>query len=392
MLDEDIRRLVQAILEYNTWLSTLENSKRRREQYVHVLIEFLIFTLHRETPWKDMFSFDTLRGFRKHSNGLQGAGAALMSFSRYLYEKGLIPEPLTIPNHQVPLPDIYEQYLLYLQEEKVVCDVNIKRSRRVLASLHEHLEHHGIGLGDLRIEHLDAFLAKLEKPLSTTTQRQYRKKMREFLKYLYDRKVLERELAHLLVRRPVFNQPKPPRFLRDHEIKKLFNSIPLDTPAQIRTYTMLMLAYSLGLRPGEIRQITLDDILFQRAELTIPRRKTKKPVVIPIPDKTLKAIGLYVQKVRPDTQYRELFLSLVKPYRPISTAIVMDCISKTMNAAGLSASAYSLRHTYAQRLLRMGQSIFDIKEMMGHKCIQSTQRYLHIDTEIMRKVLLNEIL
>jgi integrase/recombinase XerD len=392
MLDEDIKKLLQAILDYSAWLSTAENSKRRREHYTHVLIEFLIFTVHREIPWKDVFLLDTLRGFQKNSNGLQGAGSALMSLSRYLYEKGRIPEPLTIPNHQIPLPDIYEQYLLYLQEEKAACDGNIKTSRRVLASLHGYLEHHGIALGAIKIEYLDAFLAKLNKPLSTTTRRDYRRKIREFLKYLYDRKVLERELAHLVVGPPVFNQLKPPRFLRDDEIKKLFNSIPLDTNAHIRTYTMLMLAYSLGLRPGEIRQITLDDISFQKAELTIPIRKNKHPAVMPLPEKTLKAIVLYVQKVRPKTHYRELFLTLVKPYRPICTAIVPDCISKTMKAAGLSASAYSLRHSYAQRLLCMGHSIFDIKEMMGHKCIQSTQHYLHIDTEMMRKVLLNETL
>jgi len=30
--------------------------------------------------------------------------------------------------------------------------------------------------------------------------------------------------------------------------------------------------------------------------------------------------------------------------------------------------------------------------MMGHQNIQSTQRYLHIDTEQMRKVLFNETL
>jgi integrase/recombinase XerD len=390
MLDEDVRRLVQAILDYSAWLSTVKNAKRRRNQYIHVLIEFLIFTLHRETPWKDTFSFDTLREFRKHSNGLKGASASLMSLSRHLYEKGLIPQPLTIPNHQIPLPDISEQYILYLHQEKATGDG--KTSRRVLASLHEYLGHHSIGLDDLRIEHLDAFLAELEKPLSKTTQRQYRKKLREFLQYLYDRKVLEKDLAHLLVRRPVFNQAKPPRFLRDNEIKKLFHSIPLDTPSQIRTYTMLMLAYSLGLRPDEIRQITLDDISFQEAELAIPIRKNKNPAVMPLPEKTLKAIVLYVQKVRPESCYRELFLTLVKPYRPICNAVVPDCISKAMRAAGLSSSAYSLRHTYAQHLLRMGHSIFDIKEMMGHKCIQSTQRYLHIDTEMMRKVLLNETL
>lgn len=392
MREEDIRRLAQAILDYTGWLSTAENSRRLREGYRHILIEFLIFTFQKELAWKDMFLFDTLRAFRKYSNGLKGAGAALMSLSRYLFEKGRIPEPLKIPNHQTPLPDIYEQYLRYLEQEKAVCKTNVKSARRVLASFCAYLEHHIIAFGDLRIEHIDAFLADLTKPLSTTTRCHYRSKMQGFLKYLYDEKVLEKDLAHLLAGPPVVNQPKPPRFLRDDEIKRLFSSVTLDTPSGIRTYTMLMLAYSLGLRPCEIRQITLDDISFQRAELIIPIRKTRNPVIMPLSEKTLKAIALYVQKVRPETQYRELFLALVKPHRPLSTAVVIDRISRTMQDAGLSASAYSLRHSYAQRLLRIGMSIFDIKEMMGHKCIQSTQRYLYIDTETMRKVLLNETL
>ena len=67
-------------------------------------------------------------------------------------------------------------------------------------------------------------------------------------------------------------------------------------------------------------------------------------------------------------------------------------IKKAMKKAGLSSSAYWLRHTYAQNLLLIGRSIYEIKEMMGHQNIQSTQRYLHIDTERMRKVLFDETL
>ncbi|MEE9502121.1 MAG: tyrosine-type recombinase/integrase [Candidatus Aminicenantaceae bacterium] len=190
----------------------------------------------------------------------------------------------------------------------------------------------------------------------------------------------------------MLSEPKPPRFLRPEEMNRLFGSITLDTPVKIRTYAMLLLSYSLGLRPIEIKRITLDDISFQRAELTITIRKTKNPAVMPLPEKTLKAIAAYVYKVRPESPHRELFLTFDKPYRPISTNVVSHHISNTMKAAGLSASAYWLRHTYAQRLLCIGYSIFNIKEMMGHQSIQSTQRYLHVNTEHMRKVLFDETL
>jgi site-specific recombinase XerD len=155
---------------------------------------------------------------------------------------------------------------------------------------------------------------------------------------------------------------------------------------------MVYLAYTLGLRPVEISTITLDDISFKKKELTIRCRKANNPTTLPLPDDTIKAIAAYVIKVRSKTTYRELFLSLSAPYTPISSAVVIHHISKAMKEAGLCSTTYWLRHTYAQNLLHIGRSIYEIKEMLGHESIQSTQRYLHIDTELMRKVVFNEIL
>jgi len=85
-----------------------------------------------------------------------------------------------------------------------------------------------------------------------------------------------------------------------------------------------------------------------------------------------------------------LFLTFHLPYRPVSSATVIHCISKAMKVAGLNSSSYWLRHTYAQSLLHIGRSIYEIKEMLGHDNIQSSQRYITIHTELMRKVLFDE--
>jgi site-specific recombinase XerD len=337
-----------------------------------------------------MFSLDTLTMFGKHVKSLADAIHVLTAFSDYLYEKGKIPEPLEVPHHRVILPPIYEKYLLYLQQGKAVSKVLLRSSRRVLAALNAYFEQHNIDLTNLQIQHVDDFLAEFNKPFCKVTRGIYRSQLRSFLRYLHDEKVFKKDIAELLVGARMFSDAQPPRFLRPEELKQLFSTITLDTPVKIRTYAMLLLAYSLGLRPCEIRQITLDDISFQRGELTIPKRKANNPVVLPLPEETLKSIALYVHKVRPNTPYRELFLTCHKPYRPISSNVVTHHISKAMKTSGLSASAYWLRHTYAQRLLYMGLPIFSIKEMMGHQSIQSTQRYLHINIEQMRKSLFDE--
>jgi site-specific recombinase XerD len=153
---------------------------------------------------------------------------------------------------------------------------------------------------------------------------------------------------------------------------------------------MVHLAYSLGLRPVEITRITLDDVSFQRAELTIRERKGGNPVTLPLPEKVIKAIALYVTKGRPESPSRSLFLTHKFPFRAASSNTVVGYMSRAMKQAGLPSSAYWLRHTYAQNLIHLGRSIYEVKEMMGHQNIQCTHRYLHISTELMRKVLFDE--
>lgn len=293
--------------------------------------------------------------------------------------------------NQVKLPDIYEQYFLYLEHTREISQAQITSVRRVLASLHDYLENHKLSLTALKIEHLDAFMGEFK--VAKTTRRIYRCHVRGFLKYLYaERKIIKKDLAPLLVGPPQFAQKKPPKFLRPQEVQELFSSLKLETSVDIRTYAMIHLAYALGLRPKEIGRITLDDVSFTRGELTIKERKTKNPTILPLPKQTVRAIAAYVFKARPETQHRHIFVTYYKPHSPVRPGTVIGAIRNAMRGAGLSSSAYWLRHTYAQNLLLLGRTIYEIKEMMGHQNIQSTQRYLYIDTERMRKVLFNETL
>jgi site-specific recombinase XerD len=153
---------------------------------------------------------------------------------------------------------------------------------------------------------------------------------------------------------------------------------------------MVHLAYFLGLRAVEISTITLDDISFSQGELTLTDRKSSNPMIAPLPQPALKAIVAYLIGGRARSTSRRLFLSLNPPYRPISAAAVGHAIRASMRRAGLGATPYWLRHTYAQNLLEVGASVYEIKEMLGHDSIESTRAYLHIHTNLMRKVLLDE--
>jgi integrase/recombinase XerD len=120
----------------------------------------------------------------------------------------------------------------------------------------------------------------------------------------------------------------------------------------IRTYTMVHLAYFMGLRPGEISRIKLDDICFKKKELILQNTMADNITIRPMPEKTIKAIAAYLLISRPKkSKYRNLFLSLRSPNKPISPGTVTRYISKTMKESGLLSSPYSLRHTYALNLI-----------------------------------------
>ena len=294
---------------------------------------------------------------------------------------------------KIPMPHIYQQYLIYYRQSRRVVAAQLNTAKRVLAALNDYLQRFDIKLADIKIEHIDGFLAQFNASHALGSRRLYRFCVRAFLTYLYQHQgILSKNLAPLVVGPPLFAPQKPPMFLRPHEVKQLFDRLTISTDKELRIYAMVHLACFMGLRPDEISLITLDDISFTKAELKLKNRKNNRPINLPIPEDTLKALCAYVIGARPQSVHRNLFLNINSSQRPISGQMVGYYLSRCLKKAGLSATAYWLRHTYAQNLLEAGASIYEIKEMLGHDRIDSTRKYLSIHIELMRKVLFDETL
>jgi site-specific recombinase XerD len=110
----------------------------------------------------------------------------------------------------------------------------------------------------------------------------------------------------------------------------LFDSLSLSFAKEIRNYAMVHLAYFMGLRPREISLITLDDISFGKAELTLNDRKNNQPIILPVAEPALKAITAYIVGARPKGKNRILFLTLNPPYVPLCAAAVGWYITRCM--------------------------------------------------------------
>ncbi len=384
-----LKHLKQGIEDYLQWMKSVGYARKTRQSYQAQLNQFVCFIKNTTISWQELFTSNSLECFKKNSG--QSSVPAINGLSRYLFSQGKIPKPLARKTKPVELPKIYEDYLAYQQTYRQATVRQISNIKRVLAAFDQYLQTHKIDLCSLKIEQVDAFVAEFFAPFAATSCRIYRCMLRGFLKYLYhERNIIKRDLAPLVVGRREYAQAKPPNFLRRQEVQKLFAGLTIRRASDIRTYAMVQLGYTMGLRPREISRISLDDITFSTLLLAVTDRKGNNPVELPMPEHTVKAIAAYVIGVRPKSEHRTVFLTLHPPFRPMSANGVGHHITKAMRKAGLSSTAYWLRHTYAQNLLEAGASIFEIKEMLGHDKIESTKLYLHVHIKLMRKVLFDE--
>jgi len=383
------KHLKQAIGNYLQWMKSVGYARKTRQSYQAQLNQFVCFIKNRTISWQELFGSNSLECFKKNSG--QSSVPAINGLSRYLFSQGKIPKPLAKKTKPVDLPKIYEDYLAYQQTYRQATVRQISNIKRVLTAFDQYLQTHKIDLCSLKIEQVDAFVAEFFAPFAAASCRIYRCMLRGFLKYLYhERNIIKRDLAPLVVGRREYAQAKQPNFLRRQEVQKLFAGLSIRRASDIRTYAMVQLGYTMGLRPKEISRISLDDITFSTLLLAVTERKGNNPVELPMPEHTVKAIAAYVIGARPKSEHRRVFLNMLPPFLPMSPNGVGRHITKAMRKAGLSSTAYWLRHTYAQNLLEAGASIFEIKEMLGHDKIESTKLYLHVHIKLMRKVLFDE--
>jgi integrase/recombinase XerD len=393
MNHKDSKRLSQAVEQY--LLQRIEQGfpDSNINSQCKTLQDFQLFVERQAKEWDEIFTLETLKEFMLQGNSNERR-RAVRGLANFLYRRKQISQP--IPRKSRPnLPEIFEDYLHYCTTTRYDTEKTVQHIRRILEAFDHYLKQHNLSLSALTIEQIDTFDKEYNAAYARQSQKFNRTCLKLFLKYLYhEHRVLKRDFAALLKVPRIFHRTKPPCFLRTDEIQQLFDNMTLSTPADLRAYAIVHIAYTMGLRPQEICRLTLDDIQFSKAEMHIKYRKASSPVTLPIPLKTLKAIVAYLVGGRPKNSYRELFLQCHRPNSPVSAPTVCYAINSSMRKAGLpqKATPYWLRHTHAQHLLEAGVSVFEIKEMLGHDDIEATKRYLHIHIKLMKRVILGELI
>ncbi|MFL2434402.1 MAG: tyrosine recombinase XerC [Vicinamibacterales bacterium] len=216
--------------------------------------------------------------------------------------------------------------------------------------------------------------------------------VRSFARYLRSEGCLEHELGGM-VSTPKLARRMPIHLDQD-EISELLESPDSETALGRRDRAILELFYASGLRLSELVGLNVDDVNL-RDQLVRVLGKGGKERVIPFNQSTADAISAYLDDHRVlvnsnnqtsgqrHPQSAIVSVPLFVNYRGgrLSGRSVDRLVRKyvVQSSARLGVSPHALRHSFATHLLERGADLRAIQELLGHARVSTTQRYTHVN-------------
>jgi site-specific recombinase XerD len=146
------------------------------------------------------------------------------------------------------------------------------------------------------------------------------------------------------------------------------------------------LIYSSGLRVSEAANLLIKDVSLNRREM-IDRGKFGRDRIVPFTKQAQKYLALYL-KDRIYSMDGPVFCGVYgkKALRPGSVGRRFTDLLKKYNMKRKELSAHSIRHATASQLLDNGAGIRHVQELLGHRNLETTVRYTHVNGERLGKI------
>jgi len=191
---------------------------------------------------------------------------------------------------------------------------------------------------------------------------------------------------------PVSPHRKAPICFTDEEILAIFKTIDTTTSKGKRDYAIIKLAVGTGLRGVDISGLKLLDIDWRKKEICICQSKTKIYNLLPLLPDVGNAIMDYILNGRPKVKNPYIFLRLHAPHDRLASRFAgIGIIKGYMRKAGIAHVAYdgktfhALRKTTGTRLVRSGEDLESIRQIMGSKHLDSLKPYVALDVDGLRR-------
>jgi integrase/recombinase XerD len=246
-------------------------------------------------------------------------------------------------------------------------------------------------LHEITIRQIDEVLAHkgTEGGYSRRGIQSYASSLRPFFRYAEQQNLCRRGLADAIKAPRIYRNETLPASPSWEDVQRLLANTEGNSSTSIRDRAILMLLIVYGLRAGEVRSLCLEDIDWENDRFHLKRSKTRRTQTLPLTATVGSAILRYLRKVRPRTAFREIFLTLPSPFRPLTSSAVFEVVRHNWEFLGPTVrprGPHALRHACATRLINCGLTLKEIGDLLGHHKADSTRIYAKVDLPHLRQV------
>lgn len=220
--------------------------------------------------------------------------------------------------------------------------------------------------------------------------------LRHFLRFLLEDGDIASDIPSEIRMPAISKTASIPSAWSSDELRKMLGAVNRNSPIGKRDYAMILLACVLGLRISDIKALRFDAFDWDNKLLSFIQHKTRKRLVLPLPDAIGWAVIDYIKNGRPkyfDTDI--IFLKHMPPFDPLSDNDHLEQrIIFHMNKAGLRkdknrhSGFHSLRHSAGSMLLDMETPLPVITTILGHSDMDVTGIYLKTDLKKLAECIL----
>lgn len=231
------------------------------------------------------------------------------------------------------------------------------------------------GMENLNVNYIDRFLGSYRnRPLARAFLNNYQ----EFLERS-DETFRRIPIPRMTGTRPV----RIPKVLYENQIMDIE-----DVMKSERDKLLLLLSFYCGLRLSGLMNIKPYDFNWDKwmpkqgepGELRVIEKGEKERIVL-VPARLMKRVRVWISEVasKRDTDPNNSIFG-------ISNRRWGQILGRSSSIAlSFSVNPHLLRHSYATYLLDRGFDLLDIKELLGHKSIETTQIYTHINKDKLKE-------
>ena len=169
-------------------------------------------------------------------------------------------------------------------------------------------------------------------------------------------------------------QKQPPAYLTTEQLERLLTAC--EHPHWLHAFVALA-AYT-GMRKSELLRLQWQDVDLGKRVLTVRDTKNNEFRVIPLNQRVCEVLKRHPRHLQSD-------LVLARPDGAAAYQDLRKSFERALARAGLPRiRIHDLRHSFASNLVSGGISLAVVRELMGHKDIQTTMIYAHLAPNLTR--------